>query len=143
MRHCVLYMQFCAVYCLVALYHVTHDLLAPIQPLRKFILIKMVVFFTFWQGFLLSILGHFNLIGSEQWTTYPQKQLASGIQDVIICVECLPAALAFAVAFPARDYFLPGEMPGSVMENICNMFDIRDLGRDVGGLVGEEVCTVP
>lgn len=123
----------------MALYHATHKELESIQPLRKFILIKMVVFFTFWQGFLLSILNQFGLIGKEQWTVYDNKQLASGIQDVIICMECLPAALMFAVAYPAKDYARPGEGPGSFLENIVNMFDVRDLGRDVGALVEEEV----
>jgi hypothetical protein len=134
-------MQFLAIYCLIALYHATHVELESIKPLRKFVLIKMVVFFTFWQGFLLSILGYFKLIGKEQWTVYDNKQLSSGIQDVIICIECLPAALMFAVAYPARDYARPGEGPGSVLENIVNMFDVRDLGRDVSALVEEEVCS--
>lgn len=132
-------MQFLAIYCLVALYHATHHELEPIKPLRKFILIKMVVFFTFWQGFLLSILGKLNLIGSEQWTVYDNKQLSGGIQDVIICVECLPAALMFAVAYPARDYADSGRGPGTVLENIVSMFDVRDLAGDVGELLEEEV----
>jgi hypothetical protein len=121
------------------MYYATHTELADIQPLKKFVLIKMVVFFTFWQGFLLSILGHFQLIGSREWTTYETKQLASGIQDVIVCIECLPLALAFAISFPARDYMRPGERPATLFENIVNMFDARDLGRDVGELVEDRV----
>lgn len=136
-------MQFWAVYCLISMYHATHVELADIKPLRKFILIKMIVFFTFWQGFVLSILGHFKLIGSEQWTTYETKQLASGIQDVVICIELLPAALVFAITFPARDYMLPGEAPGTVWENIVNMFDVRDLGREGYGLVEDQVSPIP
>lgn len=135
-------MQFWAVYCLISMYHATHVELAHIKPLRKFILIKMIVFFTFWQGFVLSILGHFKLIGSEQWTTYETKQLASGIQDVIICIELLPAALVFAVTFPAREYMLPGDAPGTVWENIVNMFDVRDLGREGYGLVEDQVSAM-
>lgn len=123
------------------MYHATAVELAAIHPLRKFILIKMVVFFTFWQGFLLSILGSFHLIGSRGFTTYQTKALATSVQDGIICFECLPAALMFAVAFPARDYMRPGEQPGTVFDNIVDMFDVRDVGRDVGDLVEARVRT--
>jgi Organic solute transporter Ostalpha len=133
-------MQAWAVYCLVSLYKATCSELADIHPLRKFVIIKMVVFFSFWQGFLLSILGSFKLIGTESVATYDTKALAGSIQDVLICVECLPASLAFANAFPARDYMGPGQQPGTVFENIVSMFDVRDLGHDMSELVEDQVC---
>ena len=77
---CRFRMQFFALYSLVAIYHATHQELAAIHPLRKFILIKMVVFFTFWQGFALSIASYFHLIGSESFSTYETKALATSTQ---------------------------------------------------------------
>jgi Organic solute transporter Ostalpha len=121
------------------MYKATCTELADIHPLRKFILIKMVVFFTFWQGFMLSILAHFQLIGSQSFTTYQTKALATSIQDAIICCECLPAALMFAVSFPAKDYMRAGESPGSIFDNIVDMFDVRDIGRDVTEMVDDHV----
>ena len=135
-------MQFWAIYCLIALYHATKEEIAAINPLKKFIIIKMVVFFSFWQGFILSILGYLHVFGSsQQWTIYRTKQVAMGIQDLIICVECLPAALCFAWAFPVRDYMECGQALGGVMQNMRNMFDLRDLWDDVGGYVEDQVWT--
>ena len=38
-----------ALFALFMFYLGTHDLLAPFNPLMKFVLVKAVVFFTFWQ----------------------------------------------------------------------------------------------
>ena len=38
-----------ALYALVLFYMGTHELLAPFNPLLKFMVVKMVVFLTFWQ----------------------------------------------------------------------------------------------
>lgn len=38
-----------ALLALFMFYMGTHDLLAPFNPLMKFVLVKSVVFFTFWQ----------------------------------------------------------------------------------------------
>jgi hypothetical protein len=131
--------QFYALYCLFAMYHATCNELKDIRPLRKFLLIKAVVFFTFWQGFVFSILGRLGLIGKHSFTTYQTDALATSMQDAMICMECLPAALIFAYVFPVREYMRPGEVPGSIWANIVDMFDARDIGRDVGDLVDHQV----
>ena len=77
--------------------------------------------------------------GSDSFSTYETKAYATSIQDTIICFECLPAALIFAHSFPARDYMRPGEMPGSIFDNIVDMFDVRDVAADVNELVDDHV----
>ncbi len=43
-------MQLHALYCLIYFYYSTKTVLAPIKPVGKFLAIKMIVFFTFWQA---------------------------------------------------------------------------------------------
>ena len=45
---------------------------------------------------------HQGVISRDSWTTYDQQNVASGIQDFLICIEMFFAALAHAYAFPPR-----------------------------------------
>ena len=48
--------QMWALYCLVIFYQALKYELAPLQPLPKFLCVKAVVFFSFWQGLFLEML---------------------------------------------------------------------------------------
>lgn len=49
-------------YSLILFYYAFKADLQPIKPLPKFLSIKFVVFFSFWQSFVIAILVHFNTI---------------------------------------------------------------------------------
>ncbi|KXZ44560.1 hypothetical protein GPECTOR_65g178 [Gonium pectorale] len=131
--------QLWALYCLVQLYSAMHAELAPIRPLSKFLCIKAVVFVTFWQGIGIALLVYFGVIRRESWTTYDKMDVASGIQDFLICIEMFLAALAHAYAFPPRDY-MAGHSKG-FFSNVRYIFDLRDVVDDVGLVVEEHVSS--
>jgi hypothetical protein len=54
--------QFVALYCLVMFYSGAKKLLDPLHPLSKFLSIKLIIFFTFWQKLVLIALKHFDLL---------------------------------------------------------------------------------
>lgn len=75
-----------ALYALVIFYHVFEKELAPHKPLAKFLCIKGIVFFCFWQGVLLEILAAAGIIRSEHfWLDVEHIQEA--IRNVLVIVE--------------------------------------------------------
>lgn len=69
-----------ALYCLVQFYNVTHERLAPIKPLAKFISFKAIVFATWWQGVGIALLCALGVLPQEE-------NFQTGLQDFLICIE--------------------------------------------------------
>lgn len=98
-----------AMYCLVKLFVATkEELRSPKdwRPVGKFLCIKGVVFFTWWQGVLLLILRNVGIIGPiGDWDA---QNVAKGLQNLAVCVEMLAFAIAHNFTFSYRDYLLDG-----------------------------------
>lgn len=131
------YTQMWALYCLVLLYKATHNELRPIRPLSKFVVIKLVVFVTYWQSVFIAICAKLGLIRPAEWSTYDTDDVAAGLQNFLICIEMFLAAVAHAHAFPPRDYMDPSRPPAGFMRNLRVMFDVRDVVTDVNFVVTE------
>ena len=98
-----------ALYCLIVMYQGCKDELRPLRPLSKFLVIKAVVFLTFWQSVGIALASKFGLLKPATWSTYDSDDVAAGLQNFLICVEMFAAAIAHAHAFPPR--VRPGAYP--------------------------------
>ncbi|KAL3590998.1 hypothetical protein D5086_009638 [Populus alba] len=85
-----------ALYALALFYVACKDLLQPFNPVPKFIIIKSVVFLTYWQGVLVFLAAKSGFI--------KDAEEAAQFQDFIICVEMLIAAVGHLYAFPYKEY---------------------------------------
>ncbi|KAJ3608352.1 hypothetical protein NHX12_025400 [Muraenolepis orangiensis] len=80
------------------------------NPVLKFLVVKSVIFLSFWQGLLLAILekcGAIPQIRSDK-VTVGEGTVAAGYQNFIVCVEMFFAALALRHAFTYKVYMDKG-----------------------------------
>ncbi|KAF6163417.1 hypothetical protein GIB67_029266 [Kingdonia uniflora] len=85
-----------ALYALALFYVACRDLLRPFNPVPKFILIKSVVFLTYWQGVLVFLAAKSGFIKNAEE--------AAEFQNFVICIEMLIAAVGHFYAFPYKEY---------------------------------------
>ncbi|KAM7506126.1 hypothetical protein LguiB_005030 [Lonicera macranthoides] len=91
-----------AMYSLVAFYHVFAKELGPHKPLAKFICIKGIVFFCFWQSVVLDILAAMGIIKSHHfWLDV--EHIEEAIQNVLVCLEMVVFSVLQQYAF----HYLP------------------------------------
>jgi len=93
-----------ALYFLVMFYEAIKHILARYHPLSKFLCIKAVVFFSYWQSILIAIMVHFEFIFDPTNSTLSISQQATGLQDFLICIEMLPLAIAHIKSFGHKSY---------------------------------------
>ncbi|XP_039440302.1 transmembrane protein 184C [Culex pipiens pallens] len=150
--------QFVAMYCLVLFYRANKDELKPMRPIPKFLCIKAVIFFSFFQGVVINLLVYYGVIkdifGSEGNDDI--QQLSSKLQNFLICIEMFVAALAHHYSFSYKPYELNipvggfgssgasinGQGHGSWYSALLNMLDISDVHQDVSdhlGVVGSSL----
>ncbi|KAF5728651.1 hypothetical protein HS088_TW21G00800 [Tripterygium wilfordii] len=92
-----------ALYSLVVFYHVFGKELAPHKPLTKFMCIKGIVFFCFWQGVVLDILVALGIIKSHHfWLDVEHIQEA--LQNVLVCLEMVVFSVLQQYAFHVAPY---------------------------------------
>ncbi|KAJ9562765.1 hypothetical protein OSB04_007925 [Centaurea solstitialis] len=92
-----------ALYSLVIFYHVFAKELAPHNPLAKFLCVKGIVFFCFWQGIVLSGLVAAGIITSNHfWLDVSHIQQA--LQNGLVIVEMVFFSIFQMYAYTAAPY---------------------------------------
>ncbi|XP_067621980.1 transmembrane protein 184C isoform X3 [Eurosta solidaginis] len=127
--------QFAAMYCLVLFYKANKDDLKPMKPIPKFLCIKAVVFFSFFQGVLLFLLDYYGYL-QHIFSLGDDSNLASMLQNFLICIEMFIAAVAHIYSFPHHPFHINSpQYWNNPNHNWCraflSMMDISDMQQDV------------
>ncbi|XP_060530304.1 transmembrane protein 184C [Cylas formicarius] len=123
--------QFIAMYCLVMFYKANQEELKPMKPLAKFLCIKAVVFFSFFQGVAIAILVYVGVITSSD-SSSDGLSLSARLQDFLICIEMCLAAIAHHYSFSYKPYTrLGSDYTREWYMAFLAMWDISDVHRDI------------
>ncbi|GAM17850.1 hypothetical protein SAMD00019534_010250, partial [Acytostelium subglobosum LB1] len=91
-----------SLYALVLFYQCMSKELQPFKPFGKFMCIKMVIFFSFWQGVIIALLSYFHVINSVgDWTIH---NISEALQNFIICLEMFVISVIHHYFFPYAEY---------------------------------------
>ena len=91
-----------ALYCLLQFYWVLRVELGPLQPVLKFAVVKSIIFATFYQQLLISLLVGIDVI--KPVLTFNARTVAKGLQDFIICLEMAVLAVLMHLAFNYQQF---------------------------------------
>ncbi|ERL91943.1 transmembrane protein 184C [Dendroctonus ponderosae] len=122
--------QSSAMYCLIMFYKASKAELQPMKPLPKFLCIKAVVFFSFFQGVLIAFFVYTGAISSSE-PDIDGVSLSTRLQDFLVCIEMCLAAIAHHYSFSYLPYVSPETRPQTCCSAFLAMWDISDVGRDV------------
>ncbi|PIA19045.1 DUF300-domain-containing protein [Coemansia reversa NRRL 1564] len=101
-----------SLYCLIFFYMATRESLAQWHPLPKFLCVKAIVFFSYWQGLGISILVGLGLI--HDTPTLTADHIATFLQSWLICLEMIGGALGHCYSFSHLDYAPTSRLLGRV-----------------------------
>jgi hypothetical protein len=92
-----------ALWYLVLFYETMVEELSPHRPLLKFLCVKGIIFFTYWQSVVIAVISYYGAFGdTEEMRHYMDLVLNEGF----VCVEMFIAAIAHSIAFSHRPYIL-------------------------------------
>ncbi|GAA5992115.1 hypothetical protein JCM10908_001774 [Rhodotorula pacifica] len=119
-----------SLYCLAMFWVATNADLKPYRPMPKFLSVKGIIFFSFWQGFGVSILVAAGWLRSSRMET---EKLSVAVQDTLVCLEMPLFAFLHLYAFSHTDYIdknhvLSGRLP--IWYALRDSFGFKDLFLD-------------
>lgn len=134
-----------SLYFLVLFYEATKDILAEYKPIAKFLTVKAIIFFSFWQSVAVAVAMKVGLV--RDYRGFPAAEMGLYIQDVLICVEMVPIAIATAYTFGYSSFKKPKDereelrmhqVPRRILDNFIDMANFTDVIRDTADAVKKE-----
>jgi len=118
-----------ALYGLVVFYGLTKDELKGRRPLAKFLAIKLIVFFTFYQAFVFSMLEGRVIHATKYWT---EANIADGLTALATCIEMVLFSGFMMWAYTWTEYTVPGRKT-SIWRPLWDSINYSDFVMEIVG----------
>lgn len=76
-----------SLWCLMVFFYATKKDMVQFRPLPKFLCVKAIIFFSFWQSVVVALLVFAGVIPEAE-------HISVAIQDFLVCIEMVPFAIA-------------------------------------------------
>nr|VWP01546.1 Glucose transporter rco-3 [Ganoderma boninense] len=119
-----------ALYGLLLFYGLTKDELVGRKPLSKFLSIKLIVMFTFYQSFVFSALEGKVIKKSQYWTA---TNIADGLNALTICIEMVIFSAFMMYAYTWKEYVVPGRPKTGFGRPLLDSVNYGDFAREIWG----------
>jgi len=118
-----------ALYGLIMFYGLTHEELKGKRPLAKFLAIKLIVMFTFYQAFVFSALKGKVIHGNQFWTA---TNIADGLTALTTCIEMVLFSILMWWAYTPKEYSRKEGSPAtSIWRPIWDSINISDFFQEI------------
>jgi len=117
-----------ALYGLILFYGLTKEELVGRRPLAKFLSIKLIVMFTWYQSFVFSALEGRVIKGTQYWS---ETNIADGLNALTICIEMIFFAALMWWAYTPAAYRVPGARPTSIWRPLWDSINISDFALEI------------
>uniref|UniRef100_A0A7S2N547 Uncharacterized protein n=1 Tax=Helicotheca tamesis TaxID=374047 RepID=A0A7S2N547_9STRA len=114
---------------LVKFYHLVREDLAWCNPFPKFLCIKGVVFMTFWQRMVITIVAETAMENSFE-NDKETREWIQQAQSFLVCIEMLFFAIAHCFIFPVEEWE-EGYRPRQNKSKLGDNMALRDFMKDV------------
>ncbi|KAF6754667.1 organic solute transporter Ostalpha-domain-containing protein, partial [Ephemerocybe angulata] len=119
-----------ALYGLLVFYGLMAEELKGKRPVAKFLSIKLIVMFTFYQAFVFKALQGRVIHATTYWT---ETNIANGLNALAICVEMVIFAGLMWWAYTAKEYTRPAGTPATGMwKPLWDSINYMDFFREIG-----------
>ncbi|KAJ8696826.1 hypothetical protein PTI98_006659 [Pleurotus ostreatus] len=122
-----------ALYGLLLFYDLTREELRGKRPLAKFLSIKLIVMFTFYQSFVFTALEGRVIKPTQYWT---ETNIADGLNALAICIEMILFSCLMFWAYTPNEYKRrAGEPPTSIGKPLWDSINYSDFAVEIVGSV--------
>ncbi|CAG9310628.1 unnamed protein product [Blepharisma stoltei] len=115
-----------SLYSLMLLYLACFEQLEPFGCVGKFLCIKAVIFFSFWQSCAFAIIVRLGWFGEFEEATL----FVSSLQDLILCIEMALASVAYWKCFSWRDFVMKNKREYSFLKSVRDVLNVKDVIYD-------------
>ncbi|KAG2130418.1 organic solute transporter Ostalpha-domain-containing protein [Suillus bovinus] len=119
-----------ALYGLLLFYGLTKEELVGRRPLAKFLSIKLIVMFTFYQSFVFSALEGRVIKATQYWTA---ANIADGLNALTICIEMVFFSVLMMWAYTVNEYKVPGNKKTSIWRPLWDSVNYWDFVTEIAG----------